>query len=119
MTETNDAPKPGFVDKLKDFVLNKVLGTAWDKLDGYKLYLTGTITLLGGVVGMLTEVNAALATHSPTAIWTLVSHINSDPAYLAVLAGATIIGGAHKADKVIASQQIITNAQDPAPEAGK
>lgn len=100
---------------MKDWLLNLVakvsgVGRLWDWLDGKKSYGTGALTILGGVLGVGTELAPLLAAHNTAGLVTWATHVNSDPAYLAILAGAAIIAGAHKAEKVIAA-----TAPAPAP----
>ena len=72
----------------------------WDKLDGFKLYATGVLAILGAVVGLGAELSPILAAHNTAGVIAFITHINSDPAYLALLAGFATIAAAHKADKM-------------------
>lgn len=77
-------------------------GKIWDFLDGKKAYGTGAIAILGALVGLGNELAPLLAAHNTAGLFAFVTHVNSDPAYLALLAGFGIIAAAHKADKIIA-----------------
>lgn len=74
-------------------------GWIWEKIDGYKLYGTGALAILGALVGLGSELAPVLAAHNVAGLYTLITHINSDPAYLALLAGFATIAAAHRADK--------------------
>lgn len=85
-------------------------GKVWDFLDGKKAYGTGAVAILGALLGLSSELAPLLAAHDTAGLITFVTHVNSDPAYLALLAGFGVIAAAHKADKVIAA-----TAPAPAP----
>ncbi len=93
---------------MKNFIINLVaklggVSKAWDFLDGKKAYGTGAIAILGSLIGLSAELAPILASHNTAALFAFVTHINSDPAYLALLGGFGVIAAAHKADKVIAA----------------
>ncbi len=93
---------------MKDFLINiaaKLGGISklWDFLDGKKAYGTGALSILGAIVGLGSELGPLLAAHNTAGLVEFATHVNSDPAYLALLAGFAVIAAAHKADKVIAA----------------
>ncbi len=91
------------MNTIVNFVSGHVLSPVWGFLDGKKAYGTGALAVLGALVGLGTEFAPLLATHNTAGIIAIISHINSDPSYLALLGGLGVIAGAHKADKVIAA----------------
>lgn len=102
------------MNALINFVLKfSGAGWVWDKLDGYKLYGTGALAVLGAVVGLGSELSPILASHNTALLISFVTHINSDPAYLALLAGFATIAAAHKADKAASPVPVIPLPNQP------
>lgn len=88
------------------------IGKLWDFLDGKKAYATGGMAVLGALVGLGSELAPLLAAHDTAGIVAFATHVNSDPAYLALLAGFGVIAAAHKANKIIDATK--ANAVAPA-----
>ncbi len=86
-----------------NFLTSRVAAPAWNFLDGKKAYGTGGLAILGALIGLGTEISPLLAAHNTAGLVAFISHVNSDPSYLALLAGFGVIAAAHKADKVIAA----------------
>lgn len=80
-------------------------GKVWDAMDGYKLYATGFLAILGALAGLGAEVAPILASHNTAALLAFLNSLNSDPAYLALLAGCGTIAGAHRLDKAASPTQ--------------
>lgn len=105
---------------MKDFFINLAakiggIGKLWDFLDGKKAYGTGILAILGAAVGLGTEIAPLLAAHNTAGLFQFVTHINSDPAYIALLGGFGVIAAAHKADKVIAAGKPNDPVESPKP----
>ncbi len=99
---------------MKNFLINLAakiggIGKLWSFLDGKKAYGTGALAILGALSGLGADLAPLLSAHDTAGLVTFVSNINSNPAWLALLGGFTVIAGAHKADKVIAA----TKPNDP------
>lgn len=88
---------------LINILSSKVAAPVWAALDGKKLYGTGALAILGAAVGLGSELAPLLAAHNTAGLIAFVSHINSDPSYIALLAGLGTIGAAHKAQKIEAA----------------
>lgn len=93
---------------MKDWLINlaaKIGGISklWDFLDGKKAYGVGAVTILSGLTGLAAELAPLLSAHDTAALIQWATHATADPAWKAVVGGALIIAGAHKADKVIAA----------------
>lgn len=104
-------------------VLNFVLkysgaGKVWSIIDGYKLYGTSTLAILGALLGLATQIAPLLAAHDTIGLYTLITHISSDPNWIALLAGFAGIAAAHKSDKNAAAKieaaEVVAAAIPPA-----
>lgn len=78
-------------------------GWIWGKLDGYKLYGTGALAILTGLVEVFTQLAPILAAHDSAGLFSFVTHIAANDAWKTVLLGAGAIAAAHKADKMTAA----------------
>ena len=79
------------------------MGYVWEKVDGIKAYIVGTVTILTGAAGLLQEFLAVSEKHDFSALIKFAQGVPHDPMWAAILTGAGIIAAAHKADKVIAA----------------
>lgn len=93
-----------------NFLTGRVAAPIWDFLDGKKAYGTGAIAILGAAIGLGTEIGPLLAAHNTAGLISFITHVNSDPAYLALLAGFGVIAAAHKADKAAAPAPVVPAA---------
>ena len=74
-------------------------GKIWNILDGYKLYTTGALAILGSLLGLATEIAPLLSAHDTIGLYTFITHLTSDPNWIVLLGGFGTIAGAHKMDK--------------------
>lgn len=91
---------------LRMFGLDKL----WGVLDGIKAYLTGAITILTGVIGLLQEFINTTSGHSAATLWAFIGGCSHDSNWLMIVAGFGVIAAAHKADKIIAASAPIAPA---------
>jgi hypothetical protein len=85
-------------------IINLVLrlsgaGYVWDKLDGYKSFLMGSISILTGLAGILQELIDVISKHDYALLLGFISNLPHDQSWLMVVGGMGVIGIAHKIDK--------------------
>lgn len=69
---------------------------AWDKVNGYKSYLSGTALILTGIAGIL---NGLVGIGDIASLVEFAKHLSSDPSWLALLNGLAIVGLRHAKEK--------------------
>lgn len=74
-------------------------GWVWNKLDGYKTYGAGALSILVGLAGVGQELSPILAGHDAGALWAFLKLLPKDQAFLMLMLGLKAIGIGHKLDK--------------------
>lgn len=75
------------------------LGGLWDKVDGAKTYISGSILLLSGSAGLLGEVLKLIADKSIVETWGWVKGLPADQYVLTFAAGLAAVGLRHAVAK--------------------
>lgn len=93
-------------------------GKVWGFLDGKKAYGTGSLAVLGALLGLATQVAPLLSAHDTIGLYGFFTHLSSDPNWLALLAGFGVIAAAHRSDKNAAKEdgsQVVAPEVTPPP----
>ena len=72
---------------------------AWDFMDGKKTYISATLAILSGFLGVANEVVPLLSAHDAGGIWTLLKHLPQDQSWLMLVGGLGTLGIGHKLEK--------------------
>lgn len=75
------------------------LGWLWNKVDGLKTIIAGTISILTGLLGLLQEFQGPLFAHNAGALWHLVKSLPQDSSWLMLIGGLGTIGLRHAISK--------------------
>ena len=75
------------------------MGWVWTKVDGYKAFIAGSISMLTGLLGLVQEFSAPLLAHNTAGLWALIKGLPSDSAWLMLLGGLGTIGIRHSIAK--------------------
>lgn len=99
------------------FLLNFALkwsgaGKVWAMIDGYKMYGTCTLGVLGALLGLATQVAPILSAHDTIALYNFVTSVSSNPNWLALLAFLAGIAKAHRDDKKAAALKVAAGQVD-------
>ncbi len=94
-----------------NYLLNKLaLNKLWDKLDGAKTYIGGSVLLLTSSAGLLAELLKLLNDKNPMEAWSFLKALPQDQVVLSFAAGLVAVGLRHAVAKQEAALPI------PAPE---
>lgn len=85
------------------------LGGLWDKLDGAKTYISGSILLLSGTAGLLGEVLKLVADKNVVEAWNWAKGLPADQYILTFAAGLAAVGLRHAIAKTDAAPVALPN----------
>lgn len=72
------------------------LGWVWDKVDGYKTFLSAAVSILAGLSGLASEAVPLLLAHNSSGILDMLKSLPKDPAFLVLMVGLHALGIGHK-----------------------
>ena len=80
-----------------NWLLNKLtgLGSVWDKANGAKTYIGGSIGMLSGAAGLLGEVLKLISDRNALEVWAWLKQLPSDQYVLTFAGGLAAVGLRH------------------------